>query len=72
MFFRGKFGEVKRCREKATGREFAAKFINCPRKQDKEDVRQEIEVMKKLQHRRLLQVYDAFQLKDQMCLILEL
>jgi serine/threonine protein kinase len=68
---RGKFGEVKRCSELNTGREFAAKFISAPRPQDKKDVHHEINIMKKLQHRRLIQLYQAFESKTEMCLILE-
>ena len=71
-YFRGKFGEVKRCREVATGREFAAKFICAPRPQDKKDVEHEIDIMKKLQHKRLIQLYDAFETKSEMCLVLEM
>ena len=72
LYLRGKFGEVKRCREHTTGREFAAKFIVAPRPQDKKDVEHEVNVMMKLQHKRLLQLYDAFQKRDEMCLVLEM
>ena len=69
---RGKFGEVKRCRELATGREFAAKFIATPRPQDKTDVECEISTMRRLHHRRIVQLYEAFETKKEMCLILEM
>jgi myosin-light-chain kinase len=72
ILFRGKFGEVKRCRELATGREFAAKFIATPRPQDRKDVEHEISTMRRLHHRRLVQLYDAFESKKEMCLILEM
>ena len=68
----GQFGEVKRCRELATGREFAAKFIATPRPQDKTDVEREISTMRQLHHRRIVQLYDAFETKKEMCLILEM
>ncbi|XP_064634593.1 myosin light chain kinase, smooth muscle-like isoform X2 [Lineus longissimus] len=71
----GKFGEVKACVEKSTGKDFAAKFINTYTQDDKKGVMTEVEVMKKLQHPRLLQLYDVYDSSDkrkEMCLILEL
>lgn len=62
-----------RCNEKSTGRKFAAKFVITNRKEDREDVEREVDIMKSLQHRRLLQLYDAFDDgKKEMCLIMEL
>jgi len=69
---RGKFGEVKRCVEASTGREFAAKFIATPRPQDRKDVEHEVDMMCRLHHRRLVQLYDAFQSDKEMCLIIEM
>jgi myosin-light-chain kinase len=70
---RGKFGEVKKCRELSTGRLLAGKFVSILRDQEKKDVLNEIEIMKSLQHPRLLQLYDVYQVSSrQMCLLLEL
>ncbi|CAG0901107.1 unnamed protein product [Darwinula stevensoni] len=70
---RGKFGVVYRCREKSTGLTFAAKFVKTTKKEDRKDVEREMEIMRMLQHPRLLQLYDAFDDgKHEMCLILEL
>jgi myosin-light-chain kinase len=69
---RGKFGEVKRCKEKSTNRYFAAKFVSIIKEQEKKDVQNEIEIMKSLQHPRLIQLYDVYESKKQMCLVLEL
>ena len=71
-YFRGKFGEVKKCKEKSTGRFLAAKFVSAIREQEKKDVLNEIAIMKSLQHPRLLQLYDAYQNNKQICLVLEL
>jgi len=71
-WYRGKFGEVKRCVEMSTGREFAAKFIATPRQQDRKDVEHEVNMMGRLHHRRLVQLYDAFQSDKEMCLIIEM
>lgn len=69
---RGKFGEVKQCREKRSGRQLAAKFIEFTSPQERKDVTNEVEMMKSLQHPRLLQLYDAFENKSSFCIITEL
>lgn len=70
---RGKFGTVHRCEEKKSGRIFAAKFILTQRQEDRQDVEREVEIMRSLQHPRLLQLYDCYDdCKKQMVLVLEL
>ncbi|CAF0893466.1 unnamed protein product [Rotaria sordida] len=69
---RGKFGEVKKCRERSTQHLLAAKFIQLNKEQDRIEALNEIEIMKALQHPRLLQLYDAFETKGNICLIMEL
>lgn len=71
-FHRGKFGEVKKCREKSTKHLLAAKFIQIHKEPDRIEALNEIEIMKALQHPRLLQLYDAFESKTEICLIMEL
>nr|XP_023025574.1 myosin light chain kinase, smooth muscle-like [Leptinotarsa decemlineata] len=69
---RGKFGTVYRCTEKSTGLSLAAKFIGCPKKEDRRNVEREIDIMRALQHPRLIQIYDAFENGKVMTVILEL
>ncbi|UJR07657.1 hypothetical protein I4U23_011945 [Adineta vaga] len=69
---RGKFGEVKKCRENSTKHLLAAKFIQVHKEQDRIEAHNEIEIMKAFQHPRLLQLYDAFETKGEICLIMEL
>ncbi|XP_059479974.1 myosin light chain kinase, smooth muscle isoform X2 [Neocloeon triangulifer] len=69
---RGKFGTVYKCKEKATGLGLAAKFVLTPRKEDRRNVEREVDIMKVLQHPRLIQLYDAFDNGKTMCLVLEL
>lgn len=69
---RGKFGTVYKCKEKSTGLYLAAKFIGCPKKEDRRNVEREIDIMRALQHPRLIQVYDAFENGKIMTVILEL
>jgi len=72
ILYRGKFGEVKKCREKSTKHLLAAKFILIHKEQDRVEAFNEIEIMKALQHPRLLQLYDAFESKTDICLVMEL
>lgn len=69
---RGKFGEVKLCKEKRSGRQLAAKFVEISGPQERKDMSNEVEMMKSLQHPRLLQLYDAFENKTSFCIITEL
>lgn len=69
---RGKFGEVKRCHENATGLVLAAKIIAVHSNSEKAAVRQEIELQSELRHPKILQIYDAFEKQQQMCIIMEL
>ncbi|XP_070199611.1 myosin light chain kinase, smooth muscle-like isoform X1 [Littorina saxatilis] len=69
---KGKFGEVKQVKERRTGNQLAAKFIDVNGPQDKKDIENEVEIMKLLQHPRLLQLYDAFENKNTVCIVTEL
>ncbi|CAL4115393.1 unnamed protein product, partial [Meganyctiphanes norvegica] len=72
---RGRFGTVYLCNDKDTSQKFAAKFVNTKRNQDRENVEREIEIMKVLNqdkpHPLMIQLYDAFDVGKEMCLILE-
>ncbi|XP_023931299.1 twitchin isoform X3 [Lingula anatina] len=67
----GAFGVVHRCREKATGNTFVAKFIHTPYPLDKQVVRNEIAIMNNLQHPKLINLHDAFEDQKEMVLIME-
>ncbi|VEL08923.1 unnamed protein product, partial [Protopolystoma xenopodis] len=67
----GTFGVVHRCREKATGNIYVAKFIDTPGILEKTTVRNEIAIMNQLQHRKLLNLHDAFDGRNEMVLIME-
>ncbi|KAF2901400.1 hypothetical protein ILUMI_04777 [Ignelater luminosus] len=69
---RGKFGTVFKCKEKVSGLDLAAKFISVAKKEDRRNVEREVDIMRSLQHPRLLQIYDAFENGKMMCVILEL
>ena len=63
---------MRRCTEKSTKKKLAAKFITVNRIDDRQEVEREVDIMRSLQHPRLLQLYDAFDDgKTQMCLIME-
>ncbi|XP_029051318.2 calcium/calmodulin-dependent protein kinase I-like isoform X2 [Osmia bicornis bicornis] len=69
---RGKFGTVYRCKEKASGLMLAAKVVNTAKKEDRRAVEREVEIMRRLQHPRLIQLYDAIDTGKQIHVILEL
>uniref|UniRef100_A0A669P6G7 Myosin light chain kinase family member 4 n=1 Tax=Phasianus colchicus TaxID=9054 RepID=A0A669P6G7_PHACC len=66
----GRFGQVHKCEEKATGLKLAAKIIKA--RGDKEKVvKNEISVMNQLNHVNLIQLYDAFESKNDIVLVME-
>ncbi|XP_066585687.1 uncharacterized protein [Prorops nasuta] len=69
---RGKFGTVYRCKEKADGLLLAAKLVNTVKKEDRRAVEREVDIMRRLQHPRLIQLYDAIDTGKQIYVILEL
>ncbi|KAG6938483.1 myosin light chain kinase 2 [Chelydra serpentina] len=67
----GKFGEVRTCTERATGLKLAAKIIRKQGSKDKEMAMVEIEVMNQLNHRNLIQLYDAIETPREIVLFME-
>ncbi|KAI6217382.1 Stretchin-Mlck [Aphelenchoides fujianensis] len=69
----GKFGKVFRCVEKSTGLELAAKCIRLRKDADLEKVEKEVNIMTKMRHRCIAQIYDAFATSSsEIVLIMEL
>lgn len=69
---RGKFGTVYHCKDKKNGLRLAAKVVNTTKKEDRRAVEREVEIMRRLQHPRLIQLYDAIDTGQQIYVILEL
>nr|KAG5714809.1 hypothetical protein BaRGS_000297 [Batillaria attramentaria] len=67
---KGKFGNVYKCREKATDKYWAAKVVKC-REKEKDNLRLEVKVMNQLAHPKLLMLWDAFEEPRKMVLIME-
>ncbi|XP_057567303.1 myosin light chain kinase 3 isoform X1 [Hippopotamus amphibius kiboko] len=67
----GRFGQVHRCTEKATGLALAAKIIKVKSAKDRDDVKNEINIMNQLSHVNLIQLYDAFESKNSFTLVME-
>lgn len=70
--YRGKFGTVYKCREKSTNLCLAAKFIAVPNRKERKNVELEIQMMNRLQHPKIIQLYDAFEYNKMVCVVLEL
>lgn len=76
--FRGQYAVVKRCTEKSTGRQYAAKFVRKRRKGKdcKAEVWHEVEVLRStnfpVQHSKIIKLYEVFETRNEIVLILEL
>lgn len=71
LFIRGKFGVVKKVKNKETGEILAAKFIKTS-SESKKEVLGEMEMMNHLHSRRLIYLADAFERPGEMIVIMEL
>ncbi|XP_048363080.1 myosin light chain kinase family member 4 isoform X2 [Sphaerodactylus townsendi] len=67
----GRFGQVHKCEEKSTGLKLAAKIIKVRGVKEKDEVKNEINVMNQLNHVNLIQLYDAFESKNDIVLVME-
>ncbi|NXS81732.1 MYLK3 kinase, partial [Erpornis zantholeuca] len=67
----GRFGQVHKCTEISTGLNLAAKIIKVKGAKEKEEVKNEINIMNQLNHVNLIQLYDAFETKTNVTLIME-
>ncbi|MCJ8741439.1 hypothetical protein PDJAM_G00070620 [Pangasius djambal] len=67
----GRFGKVHKCTDTKTGLRLAAKIISSRSAREREMVLNEIEVMNQLNHSNILQLFDAFETKNQVVLVLE-
>ncbi|XP_074864643.1 myosin light chain kinase 3 isoform X2 [Carettochelys insculpta] len=67
----GRFGQVHKCTELSTGLNLAAKIIKVKGAKEREEVKNEINIMNQLNHVNLIQLYDAFECKKNFILIME-
>ena len=68
---RGTFGIVHRAREILTGKIFAIKLIKTAEESDKAPIHREIEIMRQLQHPRVLQLHEVFDTKGETALVIQ-
>uniref|UniRef100_A0A8C9T8E6 Myosin light chain kinase, smooth muscle n=1 Tax=Scleropages formosus TaxID=113540 RepID=A0A8C9T8E6_SCLFO len=68
----GKFGQVFKLVEKSTKKVWAGKFIKAYSAKEKDNVRQEIDIMNSLHHPKLVQCVDAFEGKSDIVMVLEM
>ncbi|KAG5270579.1 hypothetical protein AALO_G00194260 [Alosa alosa] len=67
----GRFGQVHRCAELSSGLTLAAKIIKVRGMKERDEVKNEIGVMNQLNHVNLIQLYDAFESRSNLTLIME-
>ncbi|XP_041934296.1 myosin light chain kinase, smooth muscle isoform X1 [Alosa sapidissima] len=68
----GKFGQVYKLVEKSTKKVWAGKFIKAFSVKEKDNVRQEIDIMNSLHHPKLVQCVDAFEGKSDIVMVMEI
>ncbi|KAK9665281.1 hypothetical protein RND81_14G102200 [Saponaria officinalis] len=69
----GSFGKVYKGRRKYTGQTVAMKFIMKHGKTDKDlhNLRQEIEILRKLKHENIIEMLDSFETAQEFCVVTE-
>ncbi|GLT66726.1 hypothetical protein SLA2020_390780 [Shorea laevis] len=69
----GSFGKVYKGRRKFTGQTVAMKFIMKQGKSDKDihNLRQEIEILRKLKHENIIEMLDSFETPQEFCVVTE-
>ncbi|XP_048018273.1 myosin light chain kinase 3 isoform X3 [Megalobrama amblycephala] len=67
----GRFGQVHRCIENSSGLTLAAKIIKARSQKEKDVVKNEIQVMNQLDHANLIQLYAAYEARNDIILVLE-
>nr|XP_033812863.1 death-associated protein kinase 3 [Geotrypetes seraphini]XP_033812864.1 death-associated protein kinase 3 [Geotrypetes seraphini]XP_033812866.1 death-associated protein kinase 3 [Geotrypetes seraphini] len=74
----GQFAIVRKCREKRTNVEYAAKFIkkrrlsSSRRGVSREEIEREVDILREIQHPNIITLHDIFENKTDVVLILEL
>lgn len=74
----GQFARVHRCRHRPTGIEYAAKFIRKRRAKasrrgaSMEDIEREVAILKAVDHKNIVKLYEVYEDKQDVVLILEL
>ncbi|XP_047655932.1 myosin light chain kinase 2, skeletal/cardiac muscle isoform X3 [Tachysurus fulvidraco] len=67
----GRFGQVHKCIENSSGLTLAAKIIKARSLKEKDVVKNEIQVMNQLDHANLIQLYAAYESRNDIILVLE-
>uniref|UniRef100_A0A8C5QDY0 Myosin light chain kinase 2 n=1 Tax=Leptobrachium leishanense TaxID=445787 RepID=A0A8C5QDY0_9ANUR len=67
----GRYGEVHVCKEKASGLQLVAKVLKIQSNREREMAVNEINVMNQLDHRNLIQMFDAMETPNEIYLFLE-
>lgn len=68
---KGRYGIVHKVKERETGQYFAAKFVRCIKSKDKEKAQEEVDVMNRLRHPKLLQLVAAFDNPKEVVMVTE-
>ena len=74
----GQFAIVRKCKDKGSGQDYAAKFIkkrrlsSSRRGVSREEIEREVNILREIQHSNIITLHDIFENKTDVILILEL
>lgn len=77
-FLSGQFAVVRKCRHKTTGVEYAAKIIRKRRAAASrrgallQDIQREVDILSEIEHDNIIKLYEVYETKQDVTLILEL
>ncbi|VVC32965.1 Hypothetical protein CINCED_3A023493 [Cinara cedri] len=68
---KGRYGVVRKVKERESGKYYAAKFVRCIKSKDKDKAQEEVDIMNCLRHPKLLQLDAAFDFPREVVLVTE-
>lgn len=68
---KGRYGVVRKVKERETSKYYAAKFVRCIKSKDKEKAQEEVDIMNCLRHPKLLQLDAAYENPREVVMVTE-
>lgn len=68
---KGRYGVVRKVKERESDKYYAAKFVRCIKAKDKDKAQEEVDIMNCLRHPKLLQLDAAFDFPREVVLVTE-
>lgn len=68
---KGRYGVVRKVKDRESGKFYAAKFVRCIKSKDKDKAQEEVDIMNCLRHPKLLQLDAAYDFPRDVILVTE-